>query len=127
MAEPILDINTFVEHRTVRIDGVDYDLVNAGELSALDNHRLSKRAARAKELVEAEDEAQVLELGEHLDWLCRLVLRAPDEIHKRLTETHRLAIVQSFTDLQRESVTAAPATEEAAPPPTSTGESLSPA
>lgn len=127
MAEPVLSLDTFVEHRVVRIDGKDYDLVNAGELSVLENHRLAKRAARAKELVEAEDEAQVAELGAVLDWLCRLVLRAPDEVHQRLTETHRLAIVQTFTQLQRVNVpAAAPAAEESAPPP-STGENSSPA
>jgi len=129
MAEPILNLNTLVDRRVVRIDGKDYELIASGELSLLDYHRIGRQSGRVEELMtRSEDlsDAEVQELSRMLKDLCCLILRAPEELHARLNDLHRLAVIQAFSNLQRDQKKAAPAGEGSAPP-TSTGASSSPA
>lgn len=120
--EPLLSLQTFCEHKQVAIDGTLYNLVNPGELSILDYHRISKRGQRAQELMDKNAEltdAEVRELTELLDSLCRMILDAPDELHGRLRDTHRLQVVTVFCDLQRDQMSPRPAGgEEAEESPT---------
>lgn len=120
--EPVLSLDTLVEHRCVVIDGVAYDLVNVSEISILDYHRLGKRAARVEQLMNGDelDESQVAELCDHMAWICAFVLCAPEEILRKLSDNQRLAVMQAFIELQRgETLPAAPAgaTETPAPSP----------
>jgi hypothetical protein len=99
----VLSLDTATEHHTVSVDGVEYDLVNSGELTILEHHQLSKRAARVALLnadVENLTDEQVLELSEHLAALCRVVLRAPAEVHARFSDVQRMQIAKVFTRLQ---------------------------
>jgi hypothetical protein len=132
--EPILALDTLVERRTVRIDGVEHELMNVGELSLLTYHQIGKDSARIDELRSVSDltDDQVIEFAGLLDKLCRRLLLAPDEVHARLTDPHRLAVVHAFSSLQREQaqaplagVGAAAPTGTETPAP-STGESTSP-
>ena len=126
--EPILNLDTLAERAVVRVDGADYELLNPGELSVLDFHKIGKRAERVETMLKQESdlsEGQVAELTEALDALCRIVLRAPSEIHQRLTDMQRLQVSQAFTDLQRKTTGPAAGGEDV--PTASTGESNSPA
>ena len=122
---PLLTLDTLVDRRTVVIDGTPYDLLNAGEMSILDYHRIGKMGAKVEEMMNADDldEAQVVILKKTLDALCRALLVAPDEVHVKLSDNHRLAVVGVFTDLDRELME--PATRDAVAPSTPTGESKS--
>ncbi len=112
----LLDLSTLTEHDTVAINGTEYELVRGEELSILDYHRVAKWGAVVGEMqgrIEDLSEEQLVELSKRLDALCRLTLRAPDDVHARLTETQRLEIISCFTSLQRK--TAPAAGEEKAP------------
>jgi len=126
--QPVLSLDTLVERRFITINGTPYTLVNDGELSILDYHRLGKRAAKVEALwgrVELTDE-EVTELTEALDWLCRLVLDAPPEVHDKLLDQHRLQVVMAFTNLHRKTTPLAGGRKpEEAPPAPPSGESSS--
>jgi hypothetical protein len=64
-------------------------------------------------------------LATQIDELCRFLLDAPEEVHAKLHESHKLRIIQVFTGLQHGAV-APPAPEKVEGSP-STGESASPA
>jgi len=123
----LLNLDTLTERNTVTVDGVPYDLINPGQLSILDQHRVLKWGARVQELhatVENLSDAAITEMGELLDRFCRLVLPAPPEVHDRVSDNQRLKLMSVFTELLR-GETPAPAGASAAPvaDETSTGES----
>lgn len=139
MAEPILDLDTIVERRTIRIraivDGVprseQYELKAPGEFSLLDYRRLGKKGERVEAMLAPDrdlTDEEVSELGDLLGWLCGTVLMAPPEVLARLSLDQRLAVLKAFTDLQR--AAAQPAGEKTPAPTTSEpspiGESSSP-
>lgn len=104
MARNILDLATLTARSTISVDGQAYELLNPGELSILDNHRVAKWGARSQELygsLEQLGEDEVAELASLLDRLCRVIWKAPDDVHDRLTDTQRLAVATAFTGLQR--------------------------
>lgn len=115
---PLLDLNTFLERATVRLrseahpDGVDYELRNPGELTLLERVKVSKQAPA---LASFGDENAVAELSKVLDEVCRIVLIAPDDMHARLTDHMRLAIVLAFIELSPMNRRSARATMTAPP------------
>lgn len=113
--DPLLNLDTLVEHRTVRVDGVAYDLLNPEEVSLLDYHRIAKQSARVASALEAEEmtDEQAVELSRLLDSLCRFILRAPEEVHAKLTDANKLRVLQVFTELQKGKAAAAAPTESA--------------
>lgn len=132
--KPILSLDTLVERAVVAIDGSAYDLKNVGEFSILESIQMENKSARLRAMfldsAEPTDE-NVASLEAELDWLCRRILVAPDDIQRRLTSNQRFAVVMAFTNLQR-GKTAPPAEEPPTAPPIptqtpSTGESCSPA
>lgn len=126
--EPLLSLDTLVEHETIKINGKPYDLANLGELTIVDTHRLSKKHARVDELREKADlsESDVEEFRRELDWMVRLILRAPAEVVDQLGDQHKLRIIRAFTQLLRDEEAPLAAGEPEAPE-TSTGERRSPA
>ncbi len=107
--EPLLNLDTLVEHRTVRIDRVEYDLLNPEEVSLLDYHRIQKQSNRVAAMMEAAEmtDEQAEDLSRLLDSLCKFVLRAPEEVHAKLIDTNKLRVIEVFTNLQRGTATAA--------------------
>lgn len=104
MARNVLNLELLTDRATVTISGTPYDLVNAAELSVVDYQRVSKWGRRVQELMDgAEDlsDEQVDEMRSLLDRLCRLILRAPAEIHEKLNVNQRLAVTHAFTGLLR--------------------------
>lgn len=99
--KPLLNLDTLIERATVVIDGESHEITSPSELSIIDHHRLGRQGSRLEVLLQ-KDDASVQELDETkelLDTLCRSVLRAPDEVHEKLTDTHRLQLAQAFTEL----------------------------
>jgi hypothetical protein len=132
---PLLTLDTLVERNTVVIDGKPYELRNPKELTLLEYHHIGRRSAELESMRATMGdrdpaEAEVQAVTTALEELCRLVLIAPAEVHARLLEQQKQAIIQAFMLPQRE--TAAPAAAPAQPTPPrrrrrSTGESTSPA
>jgi hypothetical protein len=114
---PLLDLSTVITRPFVRIDGVAYDMVSPDELSVIDYARISAQGKRIGEIEELGAEAtdeQKQEYERLLDTVCRRVLLAPDEIHRKLTTQHRCAVAVTFTALRlTTSLEAAGATQEA--------------
>lgn len=108
MAAPathLLDLDTLTEHPSVIIDKHAYELTPPEALSAVEYHRIGKIAPRMFALWESATELtpeEEVELEQTLDRVCRIVLKAPDEVHERLTDLQRLAIYQTFLTLPQE-------------------------
>ena len=134
---PLLNLDTLTERYDVKVDGESYELRNPGELSLTTYHKLGKKGDELSALLEVPDnefsDEQVEALDQTLDFLCRAVLVAPDEVHKKLKDLHKLQVIQTFNELPESKGMAAliaGAEDEKAPeakaesPPT--GESKSP-
>lgn len=103
MAEPLVSLNTFLERKVVAIDGQPYELLNPEELSVLDYNRVGRKSLRLHELLQRDDELTAEEVAEEkklLDFVVRAILVAPDAVHARLTDTHRLVLMNLFSKLQ---------------------------
>jgi hypothetical protein len=130
MARQILDLTTLYERDTIRIDGTPYELRSPAEFTILEYLRIGKRG-QALQALQGKfgeiTEDEVAQLSSALDEACRLVLIAPDEVHAKLRDHHRQAIIGAFTDAAAEArgAEAAPEAQPAATSP-STGESTSP-
>lgn len=104
MARNILELATLTDRATVTFDGTAYELINPEELSIVDTHRVGKWGARVQELYadpENRSDEEIQELASLLDRLCRLLWRAPTEIHDKLTDNQRLSVATAFIALQR--------------------------
>ena len=131
---PLLSLDTLTERYVVTVDGESYELRNPGELSLTSYYMLGKKGEELNELLEVPEaeftDEQVASLDRTLDFLCRAVLDAPDEVHKKLKDLHKLQVIQAFNELPESKGMAALATgatdaaPEAESPPT--GESKSP-
>lgn len=134
MADALLNLDTLVERKIVKVDGKPYELRTPGELSLLEFHRIGKLGETLEPLFAQEDSLtldQVGTLATALDELCRAVFIAPPEVHAALREGHKLQIVNVFIELQRGAKVTAPektaSAESVVPAVPSTGESTSPA
>lgn len=96
---PVLDLNNLTDHPVVRIDSVEYELLTPALLPPLDAHRYSRYSARIVKLLEQKEELtadEEKELEDLPDRMCRLVLVASDEVHKKLTSLDRTRICVTF-------------------------------
>ncbi len=130
---PLLTLDTLSERQIVRINGEDYELRNAGELSILAYHRLGQKSERVGELLNVDEptEQQVTTLRAILDELAREILVAPDEVYKLLRDLDKMRLVQAFNATAEEGAPTAEDEDEPAPlegleEALSTGESTSP-
>lgn len=111
----VLELTTLTEREHVRINFVTggktesrtFELVNPGELSILDYHRLGKRVEMVQELTrkatdapESMTDEDMKQLVGILDLVTRTILVADDEVHRRIGDHQRIAIIQTFTALQ---------------------------
>lgn len=99
MAAPLLDINTLVESRHVRIDGAMYKLAGPLQLPFFTNARLAWIGERAGDILEKGHDATKDERGE-FDALVRegvsLVLEAPPDVLAKLTDASCFSILTVF-------------------------------
>jgi len=128
---PVLDLSTLVDRPFIRIDGTNYDIRHPDEFSLVQQLRQQRQAERVMLLVQAMVEKQASTADEEeyvsiLDQSCRAVLIAPDAIHEKLRDDHRLAIVKAFTELLLEKTRKrAEATPPDQPPSTNSGTATS--
>jgi hypothetical protein len=103
MTEPVLSLDTLVDRKGIRIDGETYGLRNPGELSAVEYHSVFQKGSRFDilQMKPEVSEEEGAEMGRLLDFICRVILDAPDEVHRKLSDTHRLYVMKLFTQLQR--------------------------
>jgi hypothetical protein len=101
----VLDLNTIVEKLHVRIDGVPHHFSHPDALTLQGHLRMERIGPRMGALLEAvaagaTTDADDQELALLLDEGCRLVLDAPDSVHAKLLDTHRVLILDAFTQLR---------------------------
>lgn len=122
MGKQVLDLSTAFDRPMVRIDGVDYELLQRGDLGLVDQMRLWALQSRVAQ-VQAKSLEQFVEsdaavVGEALDGaLAILMPDLPEAVRRRLREGQKLAILDSFTETaepERETLpeTASPQTTE---------------
>lgn len=107
---PLLTLDTLIERPSIAIDGALFALRTPDDLSLVEHHRYARLAGRLDVLMQRaiqapEDAETERELTATLDQMGRIVLDAPDVVHARLKDTHRLAIVTAFTTLLRAPLT----------------------
>jgi hypothetical protein len=120
-APRLLDLDTLISRPTVRIDGVDYELLSPNEVSVLDYRRLTRPGVRMVEIENLADPTpdEKAEYERILDTQCRQILLAPDEVHARLRSAERDRILATFLRLRERwmrQVTQTGATPAAATP-----------
>lgn len=99
---PILDLETLVEPRHVRIDRQNYVLRGVDELPIAVIKRLQIDGPRLGTLMEADQlaDGEEAEMARLLGALVDVVLDAPAEVRARLSDVHRMQIAQAFTQLR---------------------------
>lgn len=101
VAEPLLDLDTIEARPTVRINKRDYPMRTADEFAYLAFRQQSQTLTRLGTLLTKTrlKPAEESEQARLMDKLCRVVLVAPDVVHKSLRDDQRLAIIQVFSTL----------------------------
>lgn len=116
---PVLNLDELaVRSYHVLVDGKPYWLRNPGELSIDQSRRLAIQQTRhdaisTRELHEISDQ-EAKELVGLLDQMCRAILDAPDDVHDRLTDAQRKAVIMTFVALSALSNLPAPRAETTA-------------
>jgi hypothetical protein len=103
--DAVLSLNTLFEPVHVRIDGAPHRLMHDDALTLEQTLVLEKLGPRVNELFnklrdETLNNDERAELDSALDRACRLVLDAPDVVHKRLTQKHRFEVLKAFMGLR---------------------------
>lgn len=133
MAAPILNLDRLTDRTTVVIDDKPFWLIPVDQLPPAHSVVMIRTATRLQALIEkAEkedlDASEMDELRIIPDRMCRIVLKAPDDVHAALDDERRMLIIDAAKTpsfLRARSTPPASAAETAASP--STGESGSPA
>lgn len=110
MAHQILDLNTLVDRRKIRIvsrlhpDGEMYDLLNPEELGVMDHQRLATRHRQVAKLqskdVDKLSTKDARELTASLDDFVKTVMPSVEpEVLKDLNDGQKTAILQTFESL----------------------------
>lgn len=136
-SQPLLDLDTLIERKFIRIAGVDYDLRSPAKLSVIESHRFVRWGEQIKRLQAVDSEEAEAELEAVVGHAARAAfVDIPDEIFDDLSGNERWSIVEVFTALLLASaMTVAGAMQRAAGVKqtiptgleTLTGESFSPA
>lgn len=119
--KPLLTLSTLIDRHFVTIDGVNYDLRNADELSIVELDRMTRQSARFDQLFaqQIRSEEESAEYEAILHGLCNTILEAPDDVRAKLKDGQRADIVVAFTALSLRSLQSTRANQEAATvPPT---------
>lgn len=97
--QPLLSLDTFVERDHIKIDGKAYEMVNAGELSLLESHRLRKLGAEIQRIFDKPNptEAELKRLEKSTaDTLQTVVPGIPKTVRDKLSHSQRWGIVMVF-------------------------------
>jgi len=100
----LTSIDTSPERQYIEIDGKSYGVITGMELELKHLAILQKVQTRLNLGLDDESEEGMQELSVMLDKMVRIILYdAPDAIHKKLKDFHRMEIVRSFTVAGRSS------------------------
>jgi hypothetical protein len=82
----------------VTIDQHSYQFLHPTHVTPLERHRLVKLQRRGDELAQKADltEEERAELESIPDQMVQIVVKAPDEIHKKLNDEQRMQILAAF-------------------------------
>jgi len=99
---PLLNLDTFTEHPSVKIDGVLYGLSPLDALSVFAFQRVRKVAPQIGRLLKKEiTEDESSELETLLVEMCQILLDAPPEVRAKLTVLQQLSVYTAFLMLPR--------------------------
>lgn len=99
---PVLDMQTLVERPTIALNGEEYEILSPQELSVVDYHRFERmgrsidRLHAKSKLTKKEEERLTGLVAELSD---RIMVGVPDEVRASLKDSHRLAVIEAFTNL----------------------------
>lgn len=118
--EPLLNLETLTERPKIRIDGKDYEMLNADEISVVDLYRVQKLGKRiyqhsfSDEDDDEEGARKLEEMSRAATELLQIIMPdLPTDVERKLTDRHRMEILNTFTRLSLPNLpTAARATEE---------------
>jgi hypothetical protein len=98
MAESSSVLDLLLEREHITIAGERYELRNRDEFSVFDFRRLMKVGKRIDELeaIDEPSDEQTAEYERQLDALVRMVLIAPETVHRELKSGHRTQVVSTF-------------------------------
>lgn len=101
MAEP-LDLRTLVEGVPIKIDGRPYLVKHPDALSLLEIKRFEALAPRAGALLQQPTltASEGEELTALLQQICQVILSAPAAVQAKLTDSHRVLVLGTFTTLR---------------------------
>lgn len=97
--QTVLDLDTLIDRPVVVLGKKEYRLWTVDLLPPLDNHRVRKLLKRNDELALKDGEltkAEEKELAAIFGEIVRIVLDAPDGVHKKLTDKQRAEIIRVF-------------------------------
>lgn len=121
--QTVLNLDTLADRPVVVIGTKEYRLWSIDILPPLDNHRVRKLLKRNDELAYKDGDltrAEEAELKKLYDEIVRIVLDAPDAVHKKLKDKQRADIIRTFLlpslDLLMKVLAAAQGTSETTSP-----------
>lgn len=100
-AAPLLDLTVALDRPCVRVNGVNYQIRTATDLTIGEYQHLSFVAPQLSALLAKKDASKEedAERSRMLDDLCRLAVNAPDEVHDSLGDVNRMKVFSTFTSL----------------------------
>ena len=98
MKTPILELSTDSATCPIKIDAKAYAIRHPNALSLFDFKHVDRQLPRVAHLLQqtAPSPEQRQELSQLLAEVTAIVLEAPDAVHAKLKDTHRLIIVEAF-------------------------------
>lgn len=97
-ATELLNLDDITDRAILNIDGAPYELRHIAMLTPMERHRLQRLSRKSDELenkpeLTSEEETELLAIP---DQMCQIVLRAPVDVHRRLNDDQRQAVLQAF-------------------------------
>lgn len=105
MTAPLLSFDTSrtKEREIVRIDGVDHELLRPGSAKVTQILRIEQLRKQVLDLQHKDDltDDDVERVSRALDDLARIILPASDDVHARLGDMHRIALLTTWVQLRQ--------------------------
>jgi len=101
----MLELSTVVPREKIKIDGIQYDMLNADEFELKDYLKLQREASQFENLEDKDfTPKKVNELMKAYDVLLEKILLAPKKVRKRLSGTQKIQIIAFFLEARKRAV-----------------------